>query len=159
MTQVKKKEDISNLEKISVPWWIGIECEWLNISVFWDVMPFCLVKVGRRFGGTYWLHLQGRRSNLVPPRYWPIFCHTARCYLSEDKVMMLLDCGNLVDCGWWHWGFSRRTKCVACHVSRTTESYFASVKYMRRIWEEIWAMRQLHVDLKTAYDSIRREVL
>jgi len=101
MTQVKKK-GVSNLGKIKVPRWICLECEWLNIAVFWDVMPFiwrlwnsfcnCLVQVERRFGGRYWIHLQGTLSNLVPPRYWPSFCRTARCYLSEDKTTMLLDC-------------------------------------------------------------------
>jgi hypothetical protein len=34
----------------------------LKISVFWDIMPFSLLKVYRRFGGTRLLHLQGRIS-------------------------------------------------------------------------------------------------
>jgi hypothetical protein len=29
--------------------------------VFWDVKPYSLLKVNRRFGGTFYLHLQGRR--------------------------------------------------------------------------------------------------
>jgi len=74
----------------------------VNIAMFCDVMPFCLVQVDRRFGRRYWLHLQGGLSNLVSPRYLPSFCHTARCYLPEDKATMLLDCENLADCGWWH---------------------------------------------------------
>jgi hypothetical protein len=33
--------------------------------VFWDITPCSLLKVNRRFGGTYRLHLQGRRALLV----------------------------------------------------------------------------------------------
>jgi hypothetical protein len=32
-------------------------------AVFWDVAP-CRSGVNRRFGGTYRLHLQGRRENI-----------------------------------------------------------------------------------------------
>jgi hypothetical protein len=32
-------------------------------AVFWDVAP-CRSGVNRRFGGTYRLHLQGRRDNI-----------------------------------------------------------------------------------------------
>jgi hypothetical protein len=39
-------------------------------AVFWDVAP-CRCGVNRRFGGTYHLHLQGRRKNkkIRWPRY------------------------------------------------------------------------------------------
>jgi hypothetical protein len=33
----------------------------MKSSVFWDIMPCSSLKVGRRFGETYRLHLQGRR--------------------------------------------------------------------------------------------------
>jgi hypothetical protein len=32
--------------------------------IFWDVTPCRLLSCNRRFGGTYLLHLQGRRNNL-----------------------------------------------------------------------------------------------
>jgi hypothetical protein len=31
--------------------------------IFWDVTPCSLLSCNRRFGGTYRLHLQGRRNN------------------------------------------------------------------------------------------------
>jgi hypothetical protein len=34
----------------------------MTIFVFWDIMPFNLLKINRRFGGTCLLHLQGRIS-------------------------------------------------------------------------------------------------
>jgi hypothetical protein len=37
-------------------------CSLLSI-IFWDVTPCSLLKCNRRFGGTYRLHLQGRRKN------------------------------------------------------------------------------------------------
>jgi uncharacterized protein Yka (UPF0111/DUF47 family) len=37
--------------------------------------------------------------------------------------------------------------------------YSAFVKYLRKKWEYNEAVRQLFIDLKKAYDSVRREVL
>jgi hypothetical protein len=36
-------------------------------SIFWDIKSCSPLKVNRRFGGTYQLHLQGRKIN--PGRY------------------------------------------------------------------------------------------
>jgi hypothetical protein len=33
----------------------------MKISIFWDITPCSPLKVNRRFGGTYRLHLQGPR--------------------------------------------------------------------------------------------------
>jgi hypothetical protein len=33
----------------------------MNVAIFWDLAP-CSPYVNRRFGGTYHLHLQGRKS-------------------------------------------------------------------------------------------------
>jgi hypothetical protein len=35
----------------------------MKSSIFWDITPCTLLKVNRRFGGTYRLHLQSRRIN------------------------------------------------------------------------------------------------
>jgi hypothetical protein len=37
--------------------------------------------------------------------------------------------------------------------------YSAFVKYFRKKWENIEAVHQLFIDVKKAYDSVRREVL
>jgi hypothetical protein len=34
----------------------------LKSIIFWDVTPCSLLRCNRRFGGTYRLHIQGRRS-------------------------------------------------------------------------------------------------
>jgi hypothetical protein len=34
----------------------------MKSNVMWDITPYSLLKVNRRFGGTYRLHLQGRIS-------------------------------------------------------------------------------------------------
>jgi hypothetical protein len=36
-------------------------CIKLKSTIFWDITPCSLLKVNRRFGGTYRLHLQGRK--------------------------------------------------------------------------------------------------
>jgi hypothetical protein len=35
----------------------------MKTCIFWDIPPFSLFKVDRRFGATYRLHLQGRRKS------------------------------------------------------------------------------------------------
>jgi hypothetical protein len=37
--------------------------------IFWDVTPCSLLRCNRRFGGTYRIHLQGRRKFCLPPAY------------------------------------------------------------------------------------------
>jgi hypothetical protein len=34
----------------------------MNSTIFWDIMPCSPLSVNRRFGGTYYLHLQGRKK-------------------------------------------------------------------------------------------------
>jgi hypothetical protein len=44
--------------------WVGFEvltAVVVKFSIFWDITPCSPLKVDRRFGGTYRLHLQGRR--------------------------------------------------------------------------------------------------
>jgi hypothetical protein len=36
----------------------------LTTTIFWDIMPCSPLTVNRRFGGTYCLHLQGRKNKL-----------------------------------------------------------------------------------------------
>jgi hypothetical protein len=33
----------------------------MNVAIFWDIAP-CSPYVDRRFGGTYYLHLQGQKA-------------------------------------------------------------------------------------------------
>jgi hypothetical protein len=46
----------------------------MNISIFWDITPCNPLKISRRLGGTYRLHLQGRISRA---------CHLSRWYLAR----------------------------------------------------------------------------
>jgi hypothetical protein len=36
----------------------------MKSSIFWDITPCSPLSVNRRFGGTYRLHLQGRKNKL-----------------------------------------------------------------------------------------------
>jgi hypothetical protein len=48
----------------------------MKSSVFWDIGPCSPLKVNRRFGGTYRLHLQGRISQARYQREirWQVEC-------------------------------------------------------------------------------------
>jgi hypothetical protein len=39
----------------------------MKSSVFWDISPYIPVKVNRRFGGTYHLHLQSKSKQNKQP--------------------------------------------------------------------------------------------
>jgi hypothetical protein len=67
-------------------------------TIFWDITPCSLLSVNRRFGGTYRLHLQGRRigrarnqraSRSVDTQW------TTRRYIPEDNTLHNHRCENL----------------------------------------------------------------
>jgi len=181
---------------------MGIGCEWLNIAVFWGVMPFCPVQVE-----TF------RRKILAPSsRQIEQFCSSEILvkFLSHCTVLLIRRQGHLIyllatlftylprkmeqtECsetsaykiqtpgnypeenlqgrdavGLWEFSalwmvtlsLSRRTKYLGCYVSITLEWY---ILHSSNTWEgyerRIRQCVKLHVDLKIAYDWIRREVL
>jgi hypothetical protein len=70
------------------------KCIYVNCSIFWDITPCSLVKVNRRFGGTYRLHLQGRISRARYQRILLASCFHAGVLLGlfdpEDGGDMFL---------------------------------------------------------------------
>jgi hypothetical protein len=86
----------------------------MKSTIFWDITPCSPLKVNRRFGGTYCLHLQGRRISrarrlCLSPAYTLVSCaaysttlkmdaicssetsvdfqRTTRCYIPEDSTL------------------------------------------------------------------------
>jgi hypothetical protein len=62
----------------------------LNVAIFWDIVPCCLY-ANRRFGGTYHLHNQGRKSVQKPSNSEHVRCLTTflkKCclYLQGTKA-------------------------------------------------------------------------
>jgi hypothetical protein len=63
--------------------------------IFWDVMPCSLLSCNRRFGGTYHLHLQGRRNNfsknqqasLPPPPKCLLQLHRLHGVTSQKMIL------------------------------------------------------------------------
>jgi hypothetical protein len=93
-------------------WW----CTWnLKITAFFDVMPWSPAEVHRRFGGTSYLHLPGRRESLwksqqvasaKPRKYidkrWHLCCklNKARNGLTESaQLIQYSDWAELDDWG------------------------------------------------------------
>jgi hypothetical protein len=56
----------------------------MKISIFWDITPCSLVKVNRHFGGTYCLHLQGRRISQTKNQHQICF---AFCLLQANFLL------------------------------------------------------------------------
>jgi hypothetical protein len=66
----------------------------MKSTIFWDITPCSPLKVNRRFGGTYHLHLQGRRISRARNQRenkWQAedFQLTTRCCIPEDSTLRL----------------------------------------------------------------------
>jgi hypothetical protein len=72
----------------------------MNSTVLWDIMPCSPLSVNRRFGGTYRLHLQGRKNNLSNKPTWkherslPVYCSD---YFSTLKMEAIYSSETSVD--------------------------------------------------------------
>jgi hypothetical protein len=55
--------------------------------IFWDMTPCSLLRCNRRFGGTYRLHLQGRRSKYA--------CHLLICWFLLNYFFYPEDGGDI----------------------------------------------------------------
>jgi hypothetical protein len=64
----------------------------LKSTIFWDIMPCSPLSVNRRFGGTYRLHIEGRKNKFSkkPPLWEPqillygavyVYMHTCTTYI------------------------------------------------------------------------------
>jgi hypothetical protein len=81
------KEDINNnLQYVGFPDVVTVV---MKSYIFWDMTPCTPVKVNRRFGGIYHLHLEGRRISQA--RNW----HVAG---SQQRATLLVACYLLVSC-------------------------------------------------------------
>jgi hypothetical protein len=54
-------EMVANIESKYIPFKVFTAVV-MKSTIFWDITPCSLLSVNRRFGGTYRLHLQGRRN-------------------------------------------------------------------------------------------------
>jgi hypothetical protein len=69
--------------------------------IFWDMKPRSLLSCNRRFGGTYRLHLQGRRNNFsknkqaggLPPAFTLVSCSAYSSNLKMGGDMFLRNVG------------------------------------------------------------------
>jgi hypothetical protein len=64
----------------------------IKSSAFWDITPYSSLKVNRRFGGTYRLHLEGRRIRNQRENRWQAeqlidFQWTTGRYIPEDRTL------------------------------------------------------------------------
>jgi hypothetical protein len=67
----------------------------MKSTILWDITPCSPLRVNRRFGGTYHLHLQGQKNKLSKKPAWKQVAisssetsvdtqRTTRCYIPED---------------------------------------------------------------------------
>jgi hypothetical protein len=66
----------------------------LQITIFWDITPCSPLKVNRRFGGTYRIHLQGRisRATYQHESRWQarIILHNHLCENRSSYMVLAL---------------------------------------------------------------------
>jgi hypothetical protein len=73
--------------------------------IFWDMTPCSLLSCNQRFGGTYRLHLQGRRNNsartskLVPPKRR---CQLNRLHgvISQKMILFIRQYASCFEVKW-----------------------------------------------------------
>jgi hypothetical protein len=58
-------------------------------AVFWYVMTECDSCQQRRFGGTYFLHLQGEDEAMISSEMSVLTRNVQRYYIPEDGVLQL----------------------------------------------------------------------
>jgi hypothetical protein len=61
-------------------------CMVMKSIIFWDMPPCSPLSFNRRFGGTYRLHLQGRRNRFSKPASKQVRSWYLGCIASEDMM-------------------------------------------------------------------------
>jgi hypothetical protein len=78
----------------------------MKSSIFWDVTRYSLLKCNRRFGGTYRLHLQGRRKFQQAGSCWNssdtsvASQQTTRRHIPEVNTLQISGCLPFCCCSW-----------------------------------------------------------
>jgi hypothetical protein len=82
--------DVRHRPYLSCRWLVGFEvftAVAMKSIIFWDVTPCSLLRCHRRFGGTYRLHFQGRRTNFQQEPARRINCEPENwCIYRKQKV-------------------------------------------------------------------------
>jgi hypothetical protein len=109
----------------------------MKSTIFWDITPCSLLRVNRRFGGTYCLHLQGRRIS------WARSQHESRWQDGGDMFFrnvgwLSMDYTELYPRRWY---FSHVLVCFylnSCYVSVPIRrgSLFTTSRHILRLQAE-----------------------
>jgi hypothetical protein len=95
LAEVKFEMTISRLLAIHLLYLFSVLNKELMKSIFfWDMMPGSAVSGYRRFGGTYRLHLQGRRI-VQQSSEQATTQRTTRRYIPEEDTLQNHRCENL----------------------------------------------------------------
>jgi hypothetical protein len=93
---VQKRGGASCCRNLLLQFWIwGSHNGGYEESVFWDITPCSPLSVIRRFGGTYRLHLQGRKNKLSKKTAWKQVESSA--YFSTLKMEAICPSETSVD--------------------------------------------------------------
>jgi hypothetical protein len=105
----------------------------LKRSIFWDITPCSLLKVGRRFGGTCGLHLHDRRTNrarnereasLFTTCFTLVSCLDYSSTLNNDAT-----CTSemSVDFQWTTWPYIREDRTPGNHRCKNLKSHICQL--------------------------------
>jgi hypothetical protein len=102
--------------------------EYLKSSVFWDIMPYSPVKVNWHFGGTYCLHLWGRRVSKARNQHEASTMQSLACCLLHFGFVLALKMGlkcsseTSVDFHWTAWYYSPEVRILHSHCHDNLKS-------------------------------------
>jgi hypothetical protein len=104
--------------------WIVTIC-YMKCSIFWDIAP-CSTYMRRRFGGTYHLHLQGRKSaskkpakpmgigqHPLPPTLWSLYnCYPDWLFILPSHLLSLVSWSADFQPWRWRWYVPRKRRLI-----------------------------------------------
>jgi hypothetical protein len=100
----------------------------MRSSIFWDITPCSPLSVNRRFGGTYRLHLQGRRISRALLAIFSHACFFAHLIFFTLKMEAICSSETSVDTQRTTWRYSPEGDFLVVYKSH--KRYFA-LSYFR----------------------------
>jgi hypothetical protein len=113
----------------------------MNSTIFWDITPCSLLRVSRRFGRTYRLHVQGRKINRARNQResrWQAELVSCLAYFLTLKMEAICSSETSVGSQWTTRRYIPEDGTIHNHRIENLKSY--NVKLMSKIINDIWNM-------------------
>jgi hypothetical protein len=114
---------ISEIRRVEAP---SFKASIKKSTIFWDIMPCSLLKVNRRFGRTYRLHLQGRRIRQAREELCLPYAFTVlSCSAYSSTLKMEAICSSETSVGFQRttWRYIPEDSTLHIHRCENLKSY------------------------------------